>query len=190
MKKNLKVVLFILLILVVLSVTWYLASPLFVDKVVNEEHPFEVVVKEMPKEEISESILLEQNLTKEDNTTIINEAKEEVIEEESTVANIDLIGSFTDADSFHKVSGMTKVISNQDKKFLRFENFESTNGPDLFVYLATDERATDFISLGELKGNIGDQNYELDNSIDLEKYNKVLIWCKQFGVLFGSSELN
>ena len=98
-------------------------------------------------------------------------------------------GEFIDADSFHKVSGKAIVIQEEDEKYLRFENFQSTNGPDLKVYLSEDLSASSYISLGELKGNIGNQNYELDE-VDLEKYNYVLIWCEQFSVLFGSADLN
>ena len=72
---------------------------------------------------------------------------------------------------------------------LRLEDFKSTNGPDLYVYLSTDKEATDIVNLGRLKANIGNQNYEIPQGTDLEKYNKVLIWCKSFSVLFGSAEL-
>jgi electron transfer DM13 len=74
-------------------------------------------------------------------------------------------------------------------KYLRLENFKSTNGPDLHVYLATDEKASDYVILGKLKANIGNQNYEIPDGVDLAKYHEVLIWCKQFSVLFGSAEL-
>lgn len=93
-------------------------------------------------------------------------------------------------DGIHDVTGTAKIV--QDKsgaKFLRFENFHSTNGPDLYVYLATDDKASDYVTLEKLKGNIGDQNYQIPDNVDLAKYNKVLIWCKQFSVLFGSASL-
>ncbi|MEX0932484.1 MAG: DM13 domain-containing protein [Candidatus Pacearchaeota archaeon] len=93
------------------------------------------------------------------------------------------------ADAVHKVSGEAKVISQDNKKYLRFENFQSTNGPDLYVYLSTDEGAGDFVNLGELKGNFENQNYELPKEIGLEKYENVLIWCQAFSVLFGSAEI-
>ncbi len=72
---------------------------------------------------------------------------------------------------------------------LRLEAFEVTNGPNLFVYLATDPQARDFVDLGVLKGNIGDQNYVVPTNADLGRYSYVLIWCKAFSVLFGSAEL-
>jgi hypothetical protein len=94
-------------------------------------------------------------------------------------------------DGIHDVQGEVLIIEADDgSKFLRFENFRATNGPDLFVYLATDETASDFVNLGMLKGNIGNQNYLIPPGIDLANQDTVLIWCKQFSVLFGSAELN
>ena len=93
-------------------------------------------------------------------------------------------------DGIHDVVGESKVLFLDDgREILRLENFKSTNGPDLFVYLSTDIQATDIVNLGALKANIGNQNYEIPKGIDLEKYNHVLIWCKSFSVLFGSADL-
>jgi hypothetical protein len=58
------------------------------------------------------------------------------------------------------------------------------------VYLSTDDRASEFVNLGNLKANNGNQNYDIPDGTDLEKYNNVLIWCKSFSVLFGSAELS
>ena len=93
-------------------------------------------------------------------------------------------------DGVHNAEGQSKIILLYDgSQILRLENFKSTNGPDLHVYLSTDTKATDIVNLGKLKANIGNQNYEIPKGTDLEKYNQVLIWCKPFSVLFGSSEL-
>jgi len=93
-------------------------------------------------------------------------------------------------DGVHETEGDALIIELEDgSQYVRFENFKSTNGPDLYVYLATDDKATDFVNLGLLKGNIGNQNYEIPEGVDLSKYNKVLVWCKAFSILFGSAEL-
>ncbi len=93
-------------------------------------------------------------------------------------------------DGVHNAEGQSKVIFLDDgREILRLEDFKSTNGPDLYVYLSTDIDATDIINLGKLKANVGNQNYDIPEGTDLEKYNKVLIWCKSFSVLFGSSKL-
>jgi hypothetical protein len=93
-------------------------------------------------------------------------------------------------DGIHNAEGVAKEISLEDgRKFIRFENFKVTNGPNLFVYLATDKSASDFVNIGQLKANNGNQNYEVPDGTDLTKYDTVLVWCKAFSVLFGSAEL-
>jgi hypothetical protein len=93
-------------------------------------------------------------------------------------------------DGIHDAEGIAKQINLEDgRQFVRFENFKVTNGPDLFVYLATDKSASDFVDLGKLKANNGNQNYQIPSGTDLSKYNTVVIWCKAFSVLFGSAEL-
>ena len=94
-------------------------------------------------------------------------------------------------DGVHDAQGEAFTVPLEDgSNVLRLENFKSTNGPDLYVYLSIDENASEFVDLGKLKANQGNQNYEIPNEIDLDKYNNVLIWCKAFGVLFGSAELS
>lgn len=92
----------------------------------------------------------------------------------------------------HPTTGLAKVITDGNQRFLRFEGFETDNGPDLNVYLATgspDGSPEDFIDLGDLKGNIGDQNYELPDDVDLDRYTTVFIWCVRFSVAFGTAPL-
>ena len=94
-------------------------------------------------------------------------------------------------DGIHDAQGDAYTIPLENgSNVLRLENFKSTNGPDLYVYLSTDKHASEFINLGELKANSGNQNYQIPDDVDLEKYNQVLIWCKAFGVLFGNAELS
>lgn len=97
-------------------------------------------------------------------------------------------GNFTGSTN-HTVNGSVKLYDFQGKKYLYFENFISTNGPDLKVYIATTNAATQFVNLGNLKGVTGTQAYLINNPPDLNQYNKVLIWCQQFTVLFGSATL-
>jgi len=79
---------------------------------------------------------------------------------------------------------------------LRFENFQVTNGPDLYVYLAVhpeprsrQDVAPGYVSLGKLKGNIGAQNYEIPAGTDLAKYRSVVIYCQPFHVVFATATL-
>jgi len=98
----------------------------------------------------------------------------------------------------HETKGMAAVFQLADgKKTPRLTNFAPSNGPDVHVYLvaAADAKDNDavtnagFVDLGSLKGNIGDQNYELPANADLAKYRAVTIWCKRFSVNFGTAPL-
>jgi len=116
-----------------------------------------------------------------------------IVDEEMPAASLVIpMGNFIGiGDGIHDAVGEVFIIEAEDgSKFLRFENFKASNGPDLYVYLATDENASDYISLGRLKGNIGNQNYLIPPGADLSNQDTVLIWCKQFSVLFGSAKLS
>ena len=98
----------------------------------------------------------------------------------------------------HETTGTATVFQLADgKKTLRLTDFATSNGPDLHVYLVAADDAKDsdmvtkagFVDVGSLKGNIGDQNYDLPANTDLSKYRAVTIWCKRFGVNFGTAPL-
>ncbi len=98
----------------------------------------------------------------------------------------------------HEGKGMAAIYQLPGgKRVLRFTNFETSNGPDVQVYLVAASDATDsgtvkqagFLPLGPIKGNIGDQNYELPRDADLQKYRSVTIWCRRFGVNFATAPL-
>jgi hypothetical protein len=122
------------------------------------------------------------------NGTTVNEEMTTTIGQEASTL---YVGEFVGVnDGIHNAEGQVKVLRlNDSTNFLRLEDFKATNGPDLYVYLSTDKSASDFVNLGRLKGNIGDQNYEIPEGTDLSKYTTVLIWCQAFSVLFGSAEL-
>jgi len=138
---------------------------------------------------MEEESMMEEKETMEET---MMEDKEMMMEETMEVVPMSYAGTFIGVgDGIHDAQGDAYTIPLEDgSNVLRLENFQSTNGPDLFVYLATDDNASEFINLGDLKANKGNQNYEIPDDVDLEKYNKVLIWCKSFGVLFGSAELS
>jgi len=105
-------------------------------------------------------------------------------------------GSFP--DGAHKTRGNAAIYQNQDgKRIPRLTEFETSNGPDVQVYLvkasgSKPEAAVkkgDFTSVGALKGNIGDQNYNIPANVELAKYDSVTVWCRRFGVNFGTATL-
>lgn len=111
------------------------------------------------------------------------EENKEAIETPKTL----LEGNFI--PSAHEVLGKAFVIDTLQGKVLRFEDFETVNGPDLFIYLSSDLDNKDFIDLGEIKATKGNVNYPLPDDVDLKRYNKALVWCRAFKVLFSYAEL-
>lgn len=102
-------------------------------------------------------------------------------------------GEFKDADNFHKGSGTATVFQQGEQSILRFENFSATNGPDLHVLLVENIEGTksselgNYVDLGSLKGNMGNQNYELASDIDVSEYGGVMIYCMPFHVVFATA---
>ena len=90
--------------------------------------------------------------------------------------------------SAHDVQGQAMLIQNQEGSILRFEDFNTINGPDLRIYLSTGLDVNDAIDLGPIKATKGSVNYNIPQGVDTSKYNKVLVWCRAFGVLFSYAE--
>jgi hypothetical protein len=114
----------------------------------------------------------------------------------SAASNKLAIGQFH--SGAHETRGTATVFQLADgKKTLRLSDFATSNGPDVHVYLVAAGDAKDndtvtkagFIDIGSLKGNIGDQNYDLPADTDLAKYRAVTIWCKRFSVNFATAPL-
>jgi len=98
----------------------------------------------------------------------------------------------------HETHGMAGIYEFPGgKRVLRLTEFETSNGPDVQVYLVRARDALDndtvqnagFVNVGALKGNIGDQNYDVPADLDLSEYRAVTIWCRRFGVNFGTAPL-
>jgi hypothetical protein len=102
-------------------------------------------------------------------------------------------GIFKGADDFHFGRGDASLIATSPSMtVLRFENFSVRNGPDLYVYLSRDtnvRRVDESLNLGRLKATDGAFNYDLPSGVDLSSVRSVVVWCKQFGVLFAEAPL-
>ncbi|MDZ5622306.1 DM13 domain-containing protein [Nocardioides bizhenqiangii] len=108
-------------------------------------------------------------------------------------------------DAEHGTSGRALLYLREDgSRYLRLEGFETSNGPDVHVWI-TDQQSGgdcegcsdswgiyddgDYVKLGALKGNIGDQNYEIPDDADLSGMRSVVIWCDRFNVAFGTAAI-
>ncbi|WP_335872927.1 DM13 domain-containing protein [Bacillus sp. 2205SS5-2] len=159
--------------MVLLGIGWYLISPLFINEVVNEE-PIMMETDDSDMKEMESS-----DRAKEDEAA---SSSKEMMTEDTKDETESLMGMFMDGDSSHKASGEVLVSADH----IRLENIEVTNGPDLYVYLVDKGQETkQGVSLGKLKGNIGNQNYELPAGTEIKEGMKIVIWCKQFNVDFG-----
>jgi hypothetical protein len=245
-------------LVVIGAVAWYLISPLFIDKTVDEAFPFEVPSQEglaqmteaekteieasfaeaipgeaelsqmsepqrqavatkvmeaalaMPDHEMDEPMPVATTSTEVESTetratdeqaTPTQPAEEQATETptaepEPAQPIVVLQGQFQDADSFHEGSGSATVYQLPDGGLtLRFEDFSATNGPDLHVLLASgpapasSDDLGDYLDLGSLKGNVGNQNYEIPPGTDLSQFKSVVIYCVPFHVVFATATL-
>lgn len=99
----------------------------------------------------------------------------------------------------HESRGRVQVLDlGPGGRVLRFDDFETLNGPDLQVYLLGSAAASGrddldrlgYVALGALKGNVGSQNYRIPDGVDLSRYSAVSVWCRRFGVNFATATLS
>jgi hypothetical protein len=117
-------------------------------------------------------------------------------EPESAQPLVVLQGQLQDADRHHQGSGSATIYQVPDEGLiLRFEAFSVTNGPDLHVLLASGSAPAsrddlgEYLDLGSLKGNMGNQNYQIPPGTDLSQFNSVVIYCMPFHVVFATATL-
>ena len=196
----------ILLVLAVLgAAAWFFLGPLFIDQTVDE--PFVLVdesgqfnregvmnLSEGKRQGMRDEIMAAAAGAME---AVVDETMPEEMMRDGAPVVVSR-GQFRDADPVHAGSGTATLYQLPDGTHLvRFEDFETTNGPDLVVYLSThpdprsadDVAQNDYVELGPLKGNIGNQNYLVPAATDIDSIGSVVIWCELFGVLFSPAPL-
>lgn len=123
------------------------------------------------------------------------ESEQEMGEMES--ASVINSGTFIEIDALHWGEGTATIYQLPDQRqVLRFDEFSSAMGGDVYVYLSRDpeprtavEVGVDFLDLGRLKGNIGNQNYAIPAGIDVNRYLSVVIFCRQFNTVITTARL-
>lgn len=224
----------LLIVLAVLAVAWWLLSPLFIDKEVNEDvdprvesalnmalqkageglqkageaisstdtKDLQEKINEIKKRASDENTNLEEQITDEET---MNQYMEEVaamedkeMEESMPEQEVTVVANGMFESVAHEGSGDVHIFTTGEngETIVRFENLDVLNGPDLRVLVSknTDIRASDdlgdYVELGELKGNQGNQNYVVPDGININEYRSVIIYCKPFHVVFNSANLN
>lgn len=155
------------LVVIGAPVVWYLGSPLFINRAVEETFPAS------------------------------SGAEGPASEEAMPAAAVALRrGTFVGADKVHQSEGTATVYRLGSALVLRLDPFRVTNGPDLYVILTKHARPRSradvnagYVEVAKLKGNIGSQNYALPAGLRLDDYNAAVIYCKPFTVVFASAEL-
>lgn len=206
MKNKTKIVIGIIVTAIAIPFGIYTISPLFINTEINE--PLPSLANEKSSTDFATFMALTddekrdaaKNMTKKEEDIIMKmAAKQDITINETMIMNINqriqnkaLIGNFIGVgDGIHNAEGLAKILTlSNGSQILRLENFKSTNGPDVHLYLSNNKQANDFIDLGRLKANNGNQNYLIPMDIDFNHYRYVIIWCKPFSVLFGSAHLN
>ena len=197
-KKLILIVAVLLICGLVAAAGWYLASPLFINDVVNEDFPAIPSAKELAEMSPEEMEKMQTELlaaAAEMPDKMMDDPMPESVDSGPVVVTM---GQFEDADSFHQGSGGATIYQQPDgSHVLRFENFEVTNGPDLHVLLVEnpapagrDEIMAGYVDLGSLKGNVGNQNYTIPAGADASKYRSVVIYCMPFHVVFSTATLS
>ena len=125
----------------------------------------------------------------------INETVNEVVPASSN-ANTKLVSEGSFESYAHETKGKALISEVDGKQVLSLKDFSTSNGPDVHLYLVkgsdpsqSSVNQAGFLDLGVLKGNQGNQNYELPTGTRLDEYGSVAIWCKRFGVDFGGASL-
>lgn len=187
-----KSIVLLLVAIVVVGAAWWLGSPLFLDREVDEPFPYTanaVIPDTMTSAEVED--LMARMATEQ------HEAVEPMPAADRVAALLE--GRFRDVDRLHRGSGSATVYSLAGgERVLRLENFSVTNGPDLRVLLAVHSdpmtrAALDgegYVELAPLKGNVGDQNYAIPPDLPLEAAGSVVIYCRPFHVLFSVAPLS
>ena len=187
------------IIVAIVAIGGALASPLFYDTEVDEALP--VALNDM-----QEGLTLEKFSNMDDESRVVlvdampQKVKDMIMDESAKMQSVVSeemddsgepqvlkTGQFVGLAN-HFAEGDAKILDVGGEQFLRFENFEVTNGPDLRVYLTQGGDVKQGIHLEKLKGSKGAQNYVLDD-IDTDVYDTVVIYCQPFGVYFGEAVL-
>ncbi len=182
-------------------IAWYLGSPLFINKTVDEPFPSTTTTRReafpMSKEAaVPEGMTRQQVEDTMMKASKVNTSTADPMPGGTTPAIVIIRGTLVAADSFHKGEGSAAIYRVGQELVLRLDQFKVTNGPDLYVILtkqpsprtrADIERG--YIEVAKLKGNLGGQNYVLPQGVHVDDYRAVVIYCKMFHVVFSTATL-
>tara|TARA_B100000508_G_scaffold60333_1_gene47100 strand:- start:142522 stop:143061 length:540 start_codon:yes stop_codon:yes gene_type:complete len=170
-----------IIVIAIIGALYYFVGPLFnvqeVDDVLPEVTSGIENLTEEQKVEM-DALMVEAN----------KEEKEEMVEDMPEMLTVS--ESFPVMGTFgHPASGSVKIVENLEETIIRYEDFETINGPQLHLYLSKDIEGKDYIDLGPIRGTKGNINYTVPEGIDLNEYRYVMYWCVPFSVLFNYADV-
>jgi len=111
--------------------------------------------------------------------------------------NILAAGTFVTTEQDHPTSGMATIIEEDGKRYLVFnDGFTTAEGPDVQVVLHRKSEVPvklqeeNYMTIAPLASMNGTQRYLLPDDLNLDEFQAVSIWCRQFNVSFGYAALN
>jgi len=168
-------------LLFVLGIAYYGISPLFRNIEVRDEAP---VVGD--NGEVNETFAPEKPIDME-----VPEMEQASAGQEAEQAEQNVTGPFpVEGTLGHPASGFVRVFQTSTETVIRYEDFETINGPNLHVYLSKDLDAKEYIDLGPIRGTRGNINYMIPEEVNISEYNYILTWCVPFRVLFNYADIN
>ena len=179
MNKKIIFIIIIILLVIVLPIILWLVSPFWDNSRLNEALP-----------EIKDNFGSMSEEAKENFDKQTEAMKGEIMEkDESTLSGEEgILARSAMVARAHDVEGEALLVKAKDQYFLRFENLETINGPDLRIYLSSDLSNDDIVDLGPIRATRGNVNYSIPAGTDLSRYKNAMIWCRAFGVLFSYAQ--
>lgn len=128
-------------------------------------------------------------------------ASTEMAQGEAKLAKLLRSGSFVTGE--HETTGKAELVERAGKRVLELDSaFATTAGPDLVVILhrsadvigstqppAHSIQPSDWLLLAALKQSSGAQSYEIPDTVNLDEFQSVAVWCRQFNATFGAASL-
>lgn len=195
------IVVFVILVIIGAPIAWYLGSPLFINRTVNEPFP---TTSGIPQEAfpMSKRGTVPEGMTQRQVEDMMVEASKvnttaaDPLPGGTAPTMVVASGNLVAADSFHRGEGTAGVYRLGQELVLRLDPFKVTNGPDLHVILtkhSSPKTRADvqhgYVEVAKLKANLGSQNYTLRRDVRLDDYHAVVIYCKMFHVVFSTATL-
>ena len=189
-------------IAVVVALAAFQPWRLFIDVTVNEELPTAASVQQSDLESSADETAQGENDVNDESAVVSEISPSPDIganEDPKPKRTVTAEGTFISHE--HPTTGTARVITLADgSRVLRLVGLDTDNGPDLKVWLAAAPVLEgrdgwfvfdddEYLSLGPLKGNKGNQNYPIPADADISDLTSVTIWCERFSVSFGAAEL-